>query len=188
VRLAACTVAALLACAAGCSTEDPAGGMSAQAPALDYNEFVCNVQPTLIRRCSYLACHGNADHALRIYSPGKLRLTNPTTRNDRDASLSQNEVQLNFTATLGILAATTADDRRTPPNIANVLLLSKPLVARLGGNEHRGVGIFPVYPARTLDKDTEWQALVAWIGGKQQPKPVDADCQNTFDNMMLSPQ
>ena len=83
---------------AGCPAPDPQGGLP-QVPlqqALDYNEFVCGVQPVLVKRCSYLACHGNPDHAFRVYSPGKLRLLGAETRAKRSAPLSTDEVSRNF--------------------------------------------------------------------------------------------
>lgn len=173
---------------AGCPNLNPTQGLATTAPpdqVLDYNEFVCTVEPTLIRRCSYLGCHGNAEHALRIYSPGKLRLGDPQTRADRDAMLTADEVERNFESATGIVYTNTVAERQAPSE--RVLLLEKPLSARFGGAEHHGVGIFPVYPATDLQQDAEWNALVAWVGGKKQPNPVDADCAQIFMNMGLTP-
>src|ERR1700733_14991828 len=83
----------------GCPAPDPTTGLATkQLPdqVLDYNEFVCHVQPVLIKRCSYLACHGSASHALRIYSPGKLRIGDPQTRAARSGALTSDEVEANF--------------------------------------------------------------------------------------------
>jgi hypothetical protein len=153
---------------------------------LDYNAYVCDVMPVLIRRCSYLACHGNPDHALRIYSSGKLRLGPTATRNDRDAPLSAMEVELNFESTSGILESTTAADR-AQPDLTKVLLLQKPLAARFGGGEHHGVAVFPVFPARDLASDPEWQALVGWVAGGAQPKPPIQSCLDLFTSLNLTP-
>ena len=181
-------IVVLAAGLAGCPSTNPSEGLATTAPpdqVLDYNQFVCTVEPVLIRHCSYLACHGNADHALRIYSPGKLRLGNPTTRDARDAMLTAQEVERNFESASGIVYTNSVAERQAPSD--RVLLLEKPLSARAGGAEHHGVGIFPVYPAPDVDHDPEWKALVAWVGGAKQPSPVDADCAQTFMIMGLQP-
>ncbi len=186
VRLLAAAVAVALC---GCPTPDPAGGLTTASPPdqfLDYNQFVCAVEPVLIRRCSYLGCHGNADHALRIYSPGKLRLGDVSTRAARDAQLTSDEVERNFESASGLVYGS-SNTARTTPIISEVPLLSKPLAARAGGAEHHGIGIFPVFPITTIDQDQEWQALVAWVGGAKQPSPVSADCSMLFSNMGLTP-
>ena len=174
---------------AGCPAPDPSHGLvTTQPPAqlLDYNEFVCNVEPVLVRRCSYLACHGNVDHALRIYSPGKLRLGDPATRSLRDARLSADEVQLNFESAVGTTYDASSADRQGG---ATDLLpfLWKPVAARAGGSEHHGVGIFPAAPAVDLAHDAEWSALQQWVAGKKQPSPVDAACAAWFTKMGLKP-
>lgn len=177
----------LLLC--GCPALDTSQGLTTtQSPDqfVDYNQFVCTVMPVLIRRCSYLACHGNPDHALRIYSSGKLRLTDDGTRNTRDSSLTSDEVELNFESAAGLLYLSSAA-ARTAPIISQVPLLAKPLARRVGGAEHHGVGVFPVYPALTLGDDTEWNALVTWVGGATQPNPVDTNCAAVFNNLGLMP-
>jgi hypothetical protein len=177
----------------GCPAPDPAGGLTTTSPPaqfLDYNQFVCTVQPVLVKRCSYLACHGNANHALRIYSPGKLRFGDSSTRIQRDAQLTQQEVDLNFQSAAGVVYNTSSSDRTTPTQ--RVLLLEKPVKAIAGGSEHHGVGIFPTPDPktgqpRTLAQDDEWQPLSAWVAGAKQPSPVSADCAMTFSNLGLNP-
>jgi hypothetical protein len=175
----------LLLLLSGCPAPDPNKGIDPNAQ-LDYNYFVCNAQPVLIRRCSYLACHGNPQHALRVYSPGKLRLTDDGTRNGRDSGLTANEVDLNFQSASGLALTATAEERAAP-NLQKVLLLGKPVARRAGGAEHHGVGIFPVFPARSLSDDVEFAALVQWVQGAVQPKPLEKACQDIFDTMGLQP-
>ena len=170
----------------GCPTPDPAKGIQSTADSLDYNYFVCNVQPVLARRCSYLACHGNPQHALRVYSPGKLRLTDDGTRNGRDGLLTADEVNLNFQSAAGLVITASPQDRAAP-DVQRVLLLGKPLARREGGAEHHGVAIFPVFPAQHIADDPEFIALVQWVQGVQQPKPLDSDCQTIFDNLGIQP-
>jgi hypothetical protein len=179
---------AALVSTAGCPAFDPNGGLTTSSHPdqfLDYNDFVCNVQPVLIRRCSYLGCHGNPDHALRVYSPGKLRLGDTSTRAARDATLSGDEVERNFESASGLVYASSMTARQSPI-INQVPLLWKPLSARAGGGEHHGIGVFPVFPNTTLDQDAEWQALLQWVGGAKQ-QPPDANCQMMFTNLGLTP-
>jgi hypothetical protein len=172
---------------AGCPAPDPSQGIDPTAMALDYNFFVCNVQPVLVRHCSYLACHGNPQHALRIYSPGKLREQDDGTRDTRDAILTADEVTHNYQSAMGmVLTATPA--QRALPDVQHVQLLGKPLARRAGGAEHHGIGIFPYYPAQQPSDDNEWNSLVAWVQGSTQSKPLSADCQMIFDTMGLMPQ
>ncbi|MCU1282533.1 MAG: hypothetical protein JWM53_6079 [bacterium] len=175
---------------AGCPAPDNSHGLVTTAPPaqlLDYNEFVCEVQPVLIRHCSFLGCHGNADHALRVYSPGKLRLVDSdvATRAARDAKLSADEVMRNFESATGTVYFAQPADRLRPND--KVPLLAKPARASVGGAEHHGVGIFPVYPAQDLDHDPEWAALAAWVGGKKATGS-EAACADMFMKLGLKPQ
>jgi hypothetical protein len=186
VRRASLVVATALAAVAGCSLEHAPGGYPSAGEQLDYNGFVCNVMPTLVRRCSYLGCHGQSDHALRVYSPGKLRLVAAASRAARDAVLTADEVERNFDSAAA-LALDAPLDARQAGDPRRVLLLGKPLRARFGGGEHHGVGIFPAWPARELTKDPEWSALVAWVGGARATTPLGADCAATFAALQLTP-
>ncbi|MCU1281506.1 MAG: hypothetical protein JWM53_5052 [bacterium] len=173
----------------GCPAPDNSHGLVTTAPPaqlLDYNEFVCEVQPVLIRHCSFLGCHGNAEHALRVYSPGKLRLDDSgATRAGRDAKLSATEVMRNFESATGTVYFAQPADRLSPND--KVPLLSKPARASVGGAEHHGVGIFPVYPAPDLEHDPEWAALSGWVGGKKATGSETA-CADMFMKLGLKPQ
>jgi len=172
---------------AGCPAPDNSHGLVTTGPPstlLDYNEFVCEVQPVLVRRCSFLGCHGNADHALRIYSPGKLRLDeSAATRAARDAKLTATEVMRNFESAVGVSYFSQPADRQSPND--KVPILAKPARASVGGSAHHGVGIFPVSPAQTLADDPEWNALVGWVTGKKQ-SPPDATCKAFFNTSGLT--
>ena len=172
-----------------CPAPDPKKGIDpANAPEalLDYNQFVCFVQPVLIRRCSFLACHGNPQHAFRVYSPGKLRLNDDGTRNGRDSTLTNDESDRNFQSASGLVLTATPEERAMP-NVQKILLLGKPLARRAGGAEHHGIGVFPVFPARSTAEDFEFGALVDWVRGAAQPKPLDPSCQDLFDSLGLTP-
>jgi hypothetical protein len=173
---------------AACPATDPTAGLDTTPTAalLDYNTFVCDAMPTLIRRCSYMACHGNEDHAFRVYSPGKLRIGDPATRAARDAALTADEIDKNYQSAVGLTRGTTMSQRGNV-DLQNMPLLRKPLASRFGGDEHRGVAVFPVYPAVVPDADPEWQKLVNWTTGGKQTNPPTADCQAFFTSLGVSP-
>jgi len=184
------TIIAVAAAVVGCPAPDNSHGLVTTAPPaqlLDYNEFVCEVQPVLIRHCSFLACHGKADQALRVYSPGKLRLVDSatTTRGARDAKLSADEVMRNFESATGTVYAAQPSDRQNPDD--RVPILVKAVRASFGGSQHRGVGIFPVYPAQDLAHDAEYTALAAWVAGKKATGSEPA-CADMFTKLGLKPQ
>lgn len=179
---------ALAFASAGCAAPDNAHGLVTTAPPsslLDYNEFVCEVQPVLVRRCSFLGCHGNADHGLRVYSPGKLRLVATNDRASRDDKLSPTEIMRNFESATGTVYAAQPSDRASPDD--HVPLLVKPTRASFGGAEHHGVGVFPVYPITDLTKDPEYTALAAWVAGKKATGAEPA-CATMFMQLGVSPQ
>ncbi|MDB4969062.1 MAG: hypothetical protein JWN44_4751 [Myxococcales bacterium] len=180
---------AFVLAAVGCPAPDNSHGLvttAAPAQLLDYNEFVCEVQPVLIRRCSFVACHGGVDHALRVYSPGKLRLVDSANaaRSARDAMLSPDEVTRNFESATGTVYAAQPSDRQNPDD--RVPILVKPTRASFGGSEHHGVGIFPVYPAQDLSQDHEYGVLAAWVAGKKATGTEPA-CADMFMTLGLKP-
>jgi hypothetical protein len=185
-RRAVLIVAALLL--AACPALDPKQGLQATPAAqlYDYNGFVCEAMPVLIRHCSYLGCHGQANHAFRVYSSGKLRLGDVSSRSDRDAPLSADEVQGNFDSATGMLLAGAAPEGQ-PLDQEKAPLVLKPLRAAFGGDEHHGVGIFPFPPAASLAADPEWTALTQWAAGAKEPSPPTANCKNLFSALGLTP-
>lgn len=178
---------ALAAFALGaCPALDPADGLPATSPtqALDWAQFVCGAQPILVKRCSYLACHGDANHALRIYSPGKLRMA-ATDRGARDEPLTLAEVSANYRSAAGMVWPATGSGR--PVEATDIPLLRKPLDAAFGGGEHHGITVFPVPPRETTADDPEWRALSDWALGGKAPRPLPTACAEHFDALMLDP-
>lgn len=146
---------AALACAAcacaACADVTNAPGTD-PSTTLDETAFLCNVQPILVRQCSYNACHGIAGAALRIYSPGKLRATQAATLDDLIAPLTTAEQHANFLSAAGFAASGVAP--------ADNFLLRKPLPSSYGGYEHTGGAI---YAGGT--SDAQYVAIHAWLSG-----------------------
>jgi hypothetical protein len=140
-------VAMLVACSTVTNSPVPP-----PASSLDETVFACNVEPILARQCSYNACHGQADFALRVYTPGKLRLNPPMSIDDEQAPLTQAEHDGNFQSAAGFAygIANTADN----------FLLRKPLPANDGGFEHKGGAIY------TGTSDFQYVAVYNWLAGE----------------------
>lgn len=117
---------------------------------LDETVFRCAVEPILARQCSYLACHGQAGTALRVYTPGKLRATAPANLDDAGAPLTTDEEHGNFTSASGFAESTA---------VADNFLLRKPLPSSAGGFEHKGGAIYSGV------KNPQYIAIAAWLAG-----------------------
>ena len=120
------------------------------ASALSDPVFRCNVEPILVRQCSYSACHGIAGTALRVYSPGKLRAIAPPDIDTAIAPLTEAEHHANFESASGFQFGVTAVDDN--------FLLRKPLPSRDGGYAHAGGAIW------SGSNDPQYVAIRAWLG------------------------
>ena len=142
-----------LACAApavACTVVENAPAPDAIAQ-LSEPVFRCSVEPILARDCSYVACHGNAGFALRVYTPGKLRAQPPANLDDAIAPLTDAEHHANFqSAAAFTYGGVTPDDN---------FLLRKTIPSADGGYEHRGGVIF------TGADDPRAMAIRAWLAG-----------------------
>ncbi len=139
---------AMLAVLAACSVvqnESTAG----PGAALSEDVFRCNVEPVLIRQCSYNACHGIANAALRVYSPGKLRATTATDIDGAIAPLTDAEHHANFESAAGFAFGVDAVDDN--------FLLRKPLPSADGGYEHAGGAIWSGV------NDVQYVAIRTWL-------------------------
>ena len=130
---------------------DPAAGLSETV-------FKCNVEPILVRQCSFNACHGIAygpnapdSTALRVYSPGKLRNFAPSNIDDEIQALTADEEHGNFQSAAGFNFGVA--------NVADNFLLRKPLPAGYGGYEHKGGAIW------TDPSDPQYVAILTWLSG-----------------------
>ncbi len=145
-------VAVIAAIAAGACTDVTIDGVGDPAGTLSEPVFRCNVEPVLVRNCSYNGCHGNAGFPLRVYSPGKLRATQPKNIDDQIAALTVAERHANFES-----AAAFAFDGVAPDDN---MLVRKTLPSSDGGFEHIGG---PIFASVT---DPGYVAIHDWLAGK----------------------
>lgn len=148
----AVTVIIALAAAASACTDVENGSAADPAGTLSEPIFRCNVEPVLVRECSYNGCHGQPLAPLRVYSPGKLRAKNPANIDDAVAALSDAEHHGNFLSAAGFAYGGVAVDDN--------FLLRKPLPSSDGGFEHVGGAIF------TGVQDPRYLAIRDWLAGK----------------------
>jgi hypothetical protein len=139
-----------LALIPGCSNVQN-GPATDPSSALNENVFRCNVEPILVRQCSYTACHGIDGAALRVYSPGKLRAMTAPNIDTAIAVLTDAEQHANFQSASGFNFGIT--------NVDDNWLLRKPLPAALGGYEHKGGAIW------RDTNDGQYLAIRAWVAG-----------------------
>jgi hypothetical protein len=119
------------------------------AAALSETVFRCNVEPILVKQCSYNACHGIVGASFRVYSPGKLRSAVPADIDGAIAPLTDQEHHANYQSAAGFQFGITAVDDNW--------LLRKPLPSRDGGYEHAGGAIW------TGGGDPQYGAIRAWL-------------------------
>ena len=121
------------------------------AKALDETVFKCNVEPILVRECSYNGCHGQAQAALRVYSPGKLRATPPQKLDDAIVALTDAEHHANFLSAAGFAFGGVLPDDN--------FLVRKPLPSSDGGFAHFGGAIY------NGTHDPNYVAIHDWLSG-----------------------
>ena len=143
-------IAALATVLGGCA--DVSNDVT-QNPTQSLNEtfFRCKVEPVLITQCSYNACHGLPDSALRVYSQGKLRAMPPADSLAATAPLTDAEHHANYLSAAGFAAYGVAP--------VDNFLLRKPLPASSGGYEHKGGAIY------TGTGDANYVAMFQWLNG-----------------------
>jgi len=127
-------------------TNEPATDPSTK---LDETVFRCKVEPILARQCSYPACHGNAGTALRVYTPGKLRIAKPQDLDEATAPLTDAEHHANFASAAGFSFGDVVPEDN--------LLLRKTTPPNEGGFSHLGGVIF------SGTADAQYHAIFDWL-------------------------
>lgn len=137
-----------------CAVDNPAVAPAA----LDEPMFRCRVEPVLVERCAFPACHGAPDRPFRLFGPSRARL-DPAAQ-AHDAPLSGAEHDANLTSALAF--ATPA------PGYDEALLVEKPLAARLGGAYHGANELFGGQAPFQRDADPGLMALRVWLDGARE--------------------
>jgi hypothetical protein len=134
------------------------GGLSEPAAqvALDQPYFRCKVQPVLVAKCSFLACHGDPGRPYRLFARQQLR--KGVAPKDRGIALTEAETQANYDATLAF-ALRGLGEREDP------LLLSKPLDEDTGGLFHRGREMYRGPDVFSSRDDADYKTLASWMDG-----------------------
>lgn len=142
--LTACVLATLTACLQD-GLED-----EVRLQPLDWNYFRCEVEPVLLKRCAFAACHGSRDRPLRLYAPHRLRAN--SARVLRAGQLSDEEHLANFDMAQAF--AREVD--------GTVLLLRKPLATVADGYFHLGADLFAGGDSFMSTSEPSYQVLSAW--------------------------
>lgn len=132
--------------AAGCG----APGNGWRPADAQFQSFIVEALPTLLRDCGFHTCHGSSDRFFRVWGPGRVRLDPNTRAFDR---LTADEWQASYQLALSMV------DARNPGNSP---LLRKPLAIAAGGSGHRGSDRFGRNIYRST-QDAGYQALVRWV-------------------------
>lgn len=144
----------------GCAQEDI--GRREELSPLDANFFRCQVQPVLAARCSFMACHGNAERPLMLYAEQRFRLG--ISWDDYETPLTEAEFAANLQRVRGFVGRSSGDVD---------LLTEKPLDTRAGGLYHRGKDLFGNDDVFLDRQDTDFVILQDFADGAQ----ADVDCQ-----------
>jgi hypothetical protein len=145
--------------AAACAVDNP----TVEPAALDEAMFRCRVEPVLVERCAFPACHGAADRPFRLHGPGRTRLE--PAGQAYDAPMSEAEHRANWVSALGF--ATPA------PGYDEALLVEKPLAPRLGGAYHGANRMYGGQAPFQSDADPGLMALRVWLDGAREEASCD---------------
>lgn len=138
--------------ATACSVDNSAP----PASDLDLEAFRCNVEPVLMARCGFYACHGSEARPFRVYAPNRLRRVVSVPQ--LAAPLTDEERAANVASAIAFVGDQPARE---------TLLLGKPLDADAGGQFHRGKSIYLGRDVFTDESDLGYQRIAAWIEGEQ---------------------
>ena len=149
VRRGASLMLALLASCVQTGLDEPFSPVE-----LDRAFFRCQVEPVLVARCAFFACHGSNRRPLRLYAVQKLRLATPWA--DQDAPLTDAEHEANHDMARGFAGG---------PGEEPAQLLDKPLDVEAGGLFHRGKTLYGGEDVFADRDDPGYRLLSDWLGG-----------------------
>ncbi|MBI2896514.1 MAG: hypothetical protein HYY06_23350 [Deltaproteobacteria bacterium] len=151
-------LAVILGSLAACALPNPEVGEADLDPAM----FRCQVEPVLVDRCAFPACHGNPDRAFRVYAPNRSRYGLPG--DSQGDPLTEEESALNLSAALGFASPA--------PGYSEPLLVAKPLDESLGGAWHGGAEQYDGRDVFRDARDPELAVLRVWLDGATE----DSSC------------
>ncbi len=143
------------------SCSGPSPGSAVDEKKLDFNYYACVVEPVLVKRCSFLACHGS-NRPFRIYSISKFRMNpHPTLYERSNTPLSCEEITRNYESAMAFTKGVST-------------ILNKAIPQSDGGVFHKPGPMF-----RSSD-DAEYKLLLQWVNGATLPscKKVEDACGN----------
>lgn len=145
------TVAVLLS---ACSTVE-----SEPAPpaSLDYAFYRCRVEPVVVERCGFFACHGDPSRPYLVFGPNRMRLD--VTEAERALAITDAETRINYESAVGFALALDATGYDEP------LLVAKPLDERVGGAYHEGAELYGGADVFTDPADPDLEVLRRWVAG-----------------------
>lgn len=142
----------------GCAAEQGQGWRPADP---DFQTFVDEALPVLLRDCGFHTCHGSTQRFFRVWGPGRTRL-DPSSREFEQ--LTPDEWEASYEAAKSMV------DAHDPEQS---LLLRKPLAIAAGGAAHRGADKFGRNIYRSTS-DSGYAALRRWAlahSGKKGATP-----------------
>jgi hypothetical protein len=143
-----------LALALGLACVQPGLDETFSPAELDRDYFRCQVEPVLVARCAFFACHGSNRRPLRLFAVQKLRLATPW--DERDAPLSDAEHAANYDMARGFAGG---------PGPERPQLLDKPLDVEAGGLYHRGKTLYGEEDVFTSEDDPGYRIVSEWLAG-----------------------
>jgi hypothetical protein len=130
---------------------------------LDFDLFVCSVQPILEKECSMPACHGNSQRPFQVLASGRMRiqdeyesaksaLTGADVASGKHPKLTYGELAFNYYQARAFAQVTQGFSRSQ--------LITRPLALRTGGMAHA-----PRADVYFDPEDPRIQRVEAWISG-----------------------
>ncbi len=151
----AVAVALVAACAcAQAGLDDPF-----ELPELNIHYYRCRVEPVLVKRCAFVACHGTDERPLRLYAPHRMRQDGSRA----GSSLTPVETEANYDAARGFAGY---EETIT-------LLLTKGLDVANGGAYHEGATLYGGGDVFTQLDEPGYQTIAAWLNDSGQ---ASSDC------------
>lgn len=126
-------------------------------PRPDEQLFEQEVYPILLRDCAFYACHGNTDRFLRVFGPGRTRISSKLENFD---PATADEIHHSYERARSMLQGV--------EDVADSLLLRKPLDSAAGGagKGHEGTDLWGHNVYRSKD-DVAYVKLAAWARSRQ---------------------